>query len=576
MDSIFLELSLIIIIATIIAGFMHAARQPIIIGHIITGLIVGPQLLNIAHSTELFDIFAQIGIALLLFIIGLNLRPAVIKEVGRVALVTGLGQIIFTTVIGFFIGRGLGFDTTTSAYIAIALTFSSTIIVMKLLSDKKDLGRLYGKISIGFLLVQDIVATLILIIVSSVTGETNIPIMLLATLLEGLALVALLLATVTFGLPKLTGFFARSPEFLFLFAISWGLGIASLFQVVGFSIEIGALFAGVAMATSPYTYEISSRLRPLRDFFIVLFFILLGSRLSFDHIGVVIAPAILFSLFVIIGNPLIIMILMRILGYNKKTGFKAGLTVAQISEFSLILIVLANRHGQINDDAVTLVTVVGLITIAVSTYMIIYANVLYGLLSPYLGIFEKRSSISEQKNDENYEAILFGYHHVGEDLIHSFKQLKSSFLVVDYNPEVIEGLTNSGIDCLYGDANDNEFLSELNLAKTKLIISTMSDFEANLILTKQVRHVSKHAIVIVKSDLIEDAAALYDAGATYVMMPHYISTNHTSELIHRNGFDLSEFIKERDKHLRYIKKRRDSLLLGLEKGKKGYPRSKQA
>lgn len=555
MDNLFLELSLIIIVATAIAGAMQLLRQPLIIGHIITGLLVGPYFFNILRPTDTIDLFSQLGIALLLFIIGLSLSPTIIREVGKVSLITGVGQVVFTALVGFFIVRALGYSPLVSLYIAIALTFSSTIIILKLLSDKNDLNRLYGKISTGFLLVQDLIATVILMIVSALGQQKDLATLAAETAIKGAILFAVLFFATVFILPRLAHFFARSQEFLFLFAISWGLGLAALFHTMGFSIEIGGLFAGIALATSPYHFEISARLRPLRDFFIVLFFILLGSQLIVEDIQTLIPATVILSLFILIGNPLIVMILVRFLGYSKKIGFQAGLTVAQISEFSLILVVLANKIGHLPQEVVALVTMVGLVTIAGSTYLILYSDQLYDHLAPYLSIFEPRRDKKKTYQPESYEIVLFGYDQVGYDLIRSFRRLGKEFLVVDYNPEIIDKLTKEGINCRYGDANDNEFLKELGLERTKMIVSTIVEAEASQLLLKYIRRINKKAIIIVKSDNIAEAAALYNKGATYVMMPHYISVNHTSELIGKHGFDFSQFIKERDRHVAYLKRR---------------------
>ncbi|HIE41233.1 MAG TPA: sodium:proton exchanger, partial [Candidatus Aenigmarchaeota archaeon] len=491
---IFIELSIIVGITVLIAGIMMLLRQPLIISYILTGIIVGPYFLNIIRFTETIAVFSQIGVALLLFIVGLSLSPKVIKEVGKASLVTGVGQIIFTSLIGFFISRLLEFSVIASLYIAIALTFSSTIIILKLLSDKKDLEKLYGKISIGFLLVQDIFVIILLLVISSFSGRLNIANLTLGVVLGGILLIGALILISTHILPNLSKFFAKSQEFLFLFSVGWGLCLAALFHYVGFSMEVGALIAGIALSMTPYHYEISSKMRPLRDFFIILFFVLLGSQMVFGNISQFIIPAIIFSLFILIGNPLIVMILMGLLGYKKKTSFQAGLTVAQISEFSLILIALGIKVGHLTNEILSLIAIVGLITIAGSTYLILYSDKIYPYLSKYLSIFE-RKKIKEGRQDkfEEYDIILFGCNRVGYTFLEVFKKMKKRFLVVDYNPELIAELTRKKIKCRYGDVDDIEFLDELNLNKIKIAISTIPDFETNLLLINKIRQTNKKA-----------------------------------------------------------------------------------
>ena len=269
---LFVGISLTIVIAATIASILQKLKQPLIIGHIITGLIVGPFLFANLQFKEIVDSLSQFGIVLLLFIIGLNLSLKVIKEVGKVALTAGLGQIFLTSITGYWLARFLGFDTTTSYYLGLALTFSSTIIIMKLLSDKKDLSKFYSKISIGLLLVQDLFVSVLLIGISAFNGGTTSWITILFTLFKGIVVFDLVALFTIYILPRLSASFAKSQEFLFLFSIAWGLGLATLFHYLGFSMEIGALVAGVTLSTSPYHFEISSKLRPLRDFFIILFF----------------------------------------------------------------------------------------------------------------------------------------------------------------------------------------------------------------------------------------------------------------------------------------------------------------
>jgi len=427
---------------------------------------------------------------------------------------------------------------------------------MKLLSDKKDLEKLYGKISIGFLLVQDIFVIILLMVISSFSGNLSMDNLSFGSILGGILLIGGFVLISIYVLPSLSKFFAKSQEFLFLFSIGWGLGLASLFHYMGFSMEIGALVAGIALSMSPFHYEISSKMRPLRDFFIILFFILLGSQMVFGNINELIAPAIIFSLFILIGNPLIVMIIMGLLGYKKKTGFQAGFTVAQISEFSLILIALGVSVGHLTNEILSLVTIVGLITISGSTYLILYSDKIYPYLSKYLSIFERKKVKEDEQEAKDYDIILFGYNRIGYDLLQSFKKLKKKFLVVDYNPETTLKLAKKKIECRYGDVDDEEFLNALNLTKTKMIVSTIPEFETNLLLINKIRQINKDAIVIVVSHNIKEATTLYNHGATYVIMPHFLGGSHASMMIHKHGLNLNEFLKEKRKHLRQLKTRK--------------------
>src|SRR3989338_5146527 len=383
----FLEIGLVLVVATIVSCIIRFLRQPLILGYILTGLVVGPSLLNLIKSTETITLFSHMGTALLLFLVGINLNPKVIKEVGFVSLITGVGQVIITTILGFSVAMIFGFSKISSLYLGIALAFSSTILIMKLLSDKNDTEKLYGKISIGFLIVQDLIAILALMVVSSLGTGANYSNSVAATVLKGLGLLGVLFTFGLYLLPWLTRLIARSQELLLLFSVSWAFALSLLFKYMGFSIEIGALLAGVTLSFSPYRYEISSKMKPVRDFFLVLFFVLMGYQVGFDHLAQYALPVLAFSALVLIGNPLLIMSLMGWLGYTKRNSFLAGLNVAQVSELSHILIALGITIGHLNQDILTIVTAVGLITIAGSSYMVMYGEKLYNPLAGVLSVF---------------------------------------------------------------------------------------------------------------------------------------------------------------------------------------------
>jgi Kef-type K+ transport system membrane component KefB len=381
--NVFLEISVIIMIATLLGGILRYLKQPLIIGYILTGIIISPYFLNLVSSNETLEIFSHIGIAFLLFIVGLGLNIQMFKEVGKASIITGLGQVIFTSIFGFIIAKLIGFPTTTSMYIAIALTFSSTIIIMKLLTDKGDTDKTYGKISIGFLIVQDLIVIFALLFISSISTGESIHTLIYSTILSLVGLLTVVALFTRYILSNIIHHIAKCEEYMLLFSIGWCFALSTLFYYFEFSIEIGALLAGICLASSPYKTHIESKIQPLRDFFLILFFVLLGSQMVFEDIGKYIFPIIIFSLFILIGNPLIVITLMKHLGYSHKTGFMCGLTVAQISEFSLILITLGITVGHIPQEILSMVTVIGLITIAGSSYLIMYSEKIFFWLSKY-------------------------------------------------------------------------------------------------------------------------------------------------------------------------------------------------
>lgn len=557
-NSIFIELSIVLVIALVISMIVRVLKQPMIIGYILTGILVSPYAFDIISSVQSLQTFASMGVAVLLFMVGLNLNPKVIKEVGKVSLVTGLGQLTFTFLVGFMISVILGFSYLTSAYIAIALAFSSTIVIMKLLSDKGDTSTLYGKISIGFLIVQDLVAILILMVVSSFENHANIYVLALEKVLTGVGLIGALFLVSYFVIKPATKGIAKSQELLLLFSVAWAFAIASLFEYFGFSIEVGALLAGITLSVSPYRYEVGAKMKPLRDFFILIFFILLGSQLQFNDIGNFILPIAILSVFVLIGNPLIVMTLMGAMGYTKRNGFLSGLTVSQISEFSFILIALGISVGHLSPEILSMVTIIGLITMAGSSYAILNSNGFYYRLSRYLGIFEKQGKkVDEGKyhKGEDHEVLLFGYNRIGYSLEKAFQNIKKKFLVIDNNPETILNLAKAKVECRYGDAEDTELLEDLPIKKAKMIVSTIPDLDTNKLLIKKIREVNEKAIVIVVSHQIEDSLQLYEEGATYVITPHFFGGIHTAHLIEKHGLKRKDFEKEGAKNAHELLKR---------------------
>jgi len=555
---IFSEFSLIITIALVVSIGMHLLRQPLIIGHILTGLVAGPLIVG-SGELETFKLFSEIGIAILLFTVGLNLSPHTIREFGRVALVTGIGQVVLTTAAGYFIVRLLGYPVIEGLYIAVALAFSSTIIILKLITDKGDLDALYAKIAIGFLLVQDFIAIFLLFLIPLISTEEAS----LSGVGTKAALGAIMIAvTLVFSfsvMKRLNTFFAKNIELLFLFAIAWGMGIASLFKLGGFSIETGALIAGIGLSTLPSRHEINAKLSPLRDFFIVMFFILLGAQMNLGNIAGNAKIATILSLLVLIGNPLILMSIMGVLGYKKRTSLLTGFTVAQISEFSLILLMLGVAQGHVRQDTLSLVTLVGLITIFGSTYLIKYADHIYTFLEPILGIFERTHVYESAVARERYPVILFGCNRIGQDFVKQFREHGQRFLVVDHNPETVEELRKNGIAVEYGDARDIDFLDELGLSDVELAVSTIPDAEANLLIARSVRAQSPNAIVMVVAHKIGDAIEHYQEGVDYVILPHFLGGEYAARLSIELQENREKVPVVREKHI-------EALLLRIKLG----------
>jgi len=553
-DSVFSELSLVIVVTAVVSILMKLIRQPLILGYILSGLLVGPAGFDLIHSTELFAAFSSIGIALLLFIIGLGMNVGELRRLGNVVLLTAATTFLAISSLGFATATVFGFSKTEAFITGLALFFSSTIIIVKILTDKKEQNRLHGQIAIGVILVDDLVATLALLFVVAGKdgGGFQLSELILLTAKSVFLLIALALCS-TKVLPRVAKYMASNQELLFLFAIGWGFGVATLFEKAGFSIEIGALFAGVALATSPYVQEIAARLKPLRDFFVVLFFITLGESMNISNIASGIVPALALSAIVILVKPLAVITVTGLMGYTKRIAFKAGINLSQISEFSIVLVLIATSAGMVGPELSAIITLVAIITIAVSTYLMQYDDELFAKFDRInLRFFEKEVTYREKRDPSPYQLVLLGYHHGGHEFIKTFQDLGKKYLVIDYDPDIIEMLERRKVDYLYGDVADLELLKEARIDKSQLIVSTIGDHDVNKFVVSTMERLNPEAVVISHADNVPEATELYDLGASYVMMPHYIGNEKVSAFIKRSGLKKSEFQKYKQKHRAYL------------------------
>lgn len=532
MDNIFLQVSALLGITVSVAFFVRLLKQPLMIAYIIAGIVAGPLVLNFMHGdSHLFDAFSEFGIVLLLFVVGLSLNISHVKKIGKVSFSTGIIQFLFTSILGILILTALNFSLMSAVYIGIALTFSSTIIVVKLLNDKKDSQSVYGRHVIGLMVVQDLIAIAIMIIVNTFSQEGD-----LATTASVLALKFLALAGFVYGLaryilPKILDHVAKSSEFLFIFTIAWCFGVASLLHWIGFSIEIGALIAGLSLGSSPYQSEISSRIRPLRDFFIVLFFVILGSRMQIADISASIIPALILSLFVLVGDPFILFSSFRALKFTRRNSFLAGVTAAHVSEFGFVLLFVGMQAGYVTENDVSIFTLVALITIFLSSYAITYNEQLYRMLVPVFNLFGKDKYQQPEEKNDPFTVWVFGYHRIGWKVCEALQKKNVRFAVVDFDPKAVEKMRGMGIPAFFGDAADVEFLESLQLEKAKLVISTLPEPDDQVTLVKFIRSKTDKTFIITNLYHVNHLEDLYEAGASYVMMPHLMGGNWMADIL---------------------------------------------
>lgn len=532
--SLFSEIAALLILAGVVGLVGHFLKQPLVVSFIVVGILAGPAVLGVARSEGPLELLSDLGIAILLFLVGLKMDYRLIRSLGFVSLTTGLGQVLFTSVFGFLIALGLGFDATASLYIAIALTFSSTIIIVKLLSDKRELDSLHGRVALGFLIVQDIVVVLAMVVLSTIgvgsaaEGEgTSVTSALIAVAVMG----GIVFVIVRYAANPLTRRLAESQELLILFSIGLAAVFAAIGEYLGLGLELGGLFAGVALASTPFRDSIGSRLAPLRDFLLLFFFLVLGAQLDLEVLGANVPAALVLSAFVLVGNPLIVLIIMGLMGYRKRTAFLAGLTVAQISEFSLIFIGMGLALGQVTEAELGLVTLVGLITIAMSTYMITYSHRLYDWFEPLLDRFERNNPAREKEDEEKSRkdppaVILLGLSGLGGALASQLLAQKVPTLAIDYDPSQVKDWQERGLDATYGDATDPEFLAELPLESAQWVISTLTHhgpditaIDPRLTLIRTLKAEAFEGQIAIAVYRHEDVELIETAGADTVLEP---------------------------------------------------------
>jgi len=567
MDQTFLiEFGVVLIVAAGLGIVARLLKQPLILAYLITGIILGPFALGLVKNFDLIQNFASIGIVFLLFLIGLELNPRRLIEVGKSVLAISVVQIGILAVIYYFASIRIGLDGMAAVYFALAFTFSSTAIIVTLLSNKKDLESLHGKIIVGILLVQDFVA---IILLTLFPGLKSNPGAIFSSASTQIAIKVILLFTLVFligkfVLPPVFSKIARSQELLFLSSLAWCFLMVIFSYGLGFGSEIGAFLAGISLAPLPFSAHISSKTKPLRDFFHTIFFVYLGSTLIFAHASKVIIPAVIFSLIIIIINPIVIMVTMSVLGFRKRTSFITGITLTQISEFSFIVVAMGNKLEILPKETMAMTSLVAIITIFVSTYLISNSTKIFHRLSPYLGIIEsdkkQETLMSLPDNLENH-TILVGYHSIGEIVLDELKIQKVETVVIDVDPYRINKLIEQGDHSIYGDAIDHEIMEKINVKKARMVISTLDKLEENKMLIELYRKENRKIQFVMISDDSEEALELYGVGADLVIVPSLISGDYLAYMLKRINSGEVKIEEQREREVKSIEKHQEEIVL---------------
>jgi len=503
-------LGLMLAVSAVLVIVLRRARIPNLLVYMLTGLLLGPMLGLVDPSPPGHDdhgpiaVIGEVGIALLLFLVGLELSFDRIRDVGPVAVAAGLGQVVFTAAIGFGLSLLLGYDLMSSFFLATALTFSSTVVVVKLLDVRGDLHALYGRIAVGIFLVQDLVVIVALTFLAGLAKGDD------AQALEpwevatdlgyafGGMTILLIVALVAsrFLLPIPFSWMQRSTEGLLIWSLTWCFGLVLAAEAFSLSPEIGAFLAGISLAQLPCAHDLMRRVHPLMNFFIAVFFVSLGANMELSSALGQWPTALVLSLFVLIGNPFIFMVIIARFGYGEKTSFQTSVTVAQISEFSFIFAAMGIAAGLIEPDILSVTALVGLITISASTYMILYSDELYEIVrkTGILRFFgaKPEPEASGQDTARGGHVVVVGMNGLGRSIVDALVERGERVLAIDTDPKKLDGLRS---ETLVGDIEHPDVLATAGVLRARLVISALQIESVNNLLAWRCQQAGVPAVI---------------------------------------------------------------------------------
>ncbi|MDP2925440.1 MAG: cation:proton antiporter [Nanoarchaeota archaeon] len=544
-----LEIGIVLIVATFLALLVRIFKQPLIPAYILTGILIGPVFLGLIKNESFIRSLSEIGVAFLIFTSGVEIKFKKLKEVGKTVFIGGFIQVIILFIIAYLVSLSLGYSNQSPIYIGLVVAFSSTMIVVKILADKREINSLHGRIIIGILLVQDIAAIIALTILSSDLSIMNI---LLVLVKAGIfAASALLLSKIFNPIFKNA---AKNHDLLLLVSISFLFLFVIGSFAAGFSLIIGAFFAGVSLANSEYKTEIQGKVGPLREFFAVIFFVSLGMQLRMISKDFLLLFFVLLFLVLII-KPIVTMFIVRFLGYKKRTSFLTGNALAQTSEFSFIIVTIGFSAGYISEGLFSTLILLTILSMSITIYLIRYEKKLTKYFDWPLNIFNKYHTKNEEleyHGEDGKKIILIGCHRMGSLFLKEFKDRKKDLFIVDFNPDIIKPLMMKKVPCIYGDFINDEVFNKLEIKKAEVIISTIPDYDDNLFFIRRARRLNQKTIIFVVSERISEALSLYRAGADYVILPQILGGQRITEIIHETKDNKSSIQRLKKEHIRYL------------------------
>ncbi len=554
------EIGLSIIIASAVGYVAHRLKQPIILAYLLAGCLLGEKLgVGLLKNPESIELISEIGLVLLLFVIGLELDLTKIMVSGRQLLVAGLGQFVLCVALGlgFFglLGLSPSHDWLAVLYLSLLASLSSTAIVVKLLYDKFELDTLPGRLTLGILVFQDVWAILILAFQPNFQ-DPRIAI-IGSTVLKGVVLFVVGFFVSKYLLRFVFESVAKSPEMVVTLSIGWCAAVAGVAQALGLSKEMGGLVAGFAISNFPYGIHVSAKVLPLRDFFLTLFFISLGIKIPTLEPRLVPALGGL-VLFVVLSRFLSVYPLLSVAGSGRRTCFITSLNLSQVSEFSLVIAALGVNYKHINDDVMTLVLYALAITSVVSSYTIKYSQplfVLYDRALNRIGWRQKGTEAPEvaAAGHGQHSIVLLGFHRAARAFVESLSRagspLLKELLVVDFNPEVLSEMRARNVAAIFGDIGSPDTLLHVHLDQARVILSTIPDMllkgTNNLQLARVCRSLSPNARIVSVADSGAQIQDLIDAGANDVILPYDLLGDRLAEMVQILGSE-QEFDEARN------------------------------
>ncbi|MDP3077324.1 cation:proton antiporter [Bradyrhizobium sp.] len=529
MHELIRDITFCILFAWGIGLLAHFFRQPLILAYLIAGFVIGPFGMGWVKSQESISVISELGLIFMLFMIGLEIDLKKIVRAGRVILFAAGSQLLGACLFGilFFLGMGLGgFD---AVYLTIACSLSSTVIIVKVLYEKRELDTLPGRITLGVLVLQDIFAILFLAVQPSL-ANLEVSVILLSVGRVGV-LVATALVLSRYVLPKLFHQIARRPELILLGALAWCFLIGEIAERLHLSREMGSLVAGVSLSTFPYALDVTAKVTTLRDFFITLFFVALGMTIPIPSMGVI-WLALVIAAFTVISRALTTFTPLYLMKQGLRASLLPAINLAQISEFSLVVIQTGVVAGHIQTQTASAVSFAFVILAVLSTFAIMRSDeITRASIGPLkrIGIRDldhghAHDAGHEGGHGEARRVVILGFFRAASALLSEIERRNPVFLdqltVIDFNPNVFRTLADRGLHVIYGDISNVDTLVHAGVGKAELIILSIPDAllkgANNEKLVRHVRTLNPTAKIVATADLLADVADLYAAGADYV------------------------------------------------------------